>query len=116
MSKSMFCAVLCLACGLCASPPDLAHAFTYAQQLVQLEQANRAFEQALITPTPRPPRVITNKRLLGMNSSLPRGYTMPSCIIIWAMPTSVSTIWAVPSCTTGAACVWSLATVRYRPI
>ena len=41
-----------LACALCASPPTLAHAFTSAQPLVQLEQANRAFEQALISPTP----------------------------------------------------------------
>ena len=48
----MFYTVAWLACALCASPPTLAHAFTSAQQLGQLEQANRAFEQALISPTP----------------------------------------------------------------
>lgn len=37
---------------LWASPPASAYALTYAQQLVQLEQANRAFEQALTSPTP----------------------------------------------------------------
>jgi len=31
----------------------MAHALTYAQQLVQLEQANRAFEQALVSPKPQ---------------------------------------------------------------
>lgn len=52
MTMRMFYTVAWLACALYASPPTLAHAFTYAQQLVQLEQANRAFEQALISPTP----------------------------------------------------------------
>ena len=42
-----------LALPLWARPPTMAHAFTYAQQLVQLEQANRAFEQALLSPTPQ---------------------------------------------------------------
>ena len=42
-----------LALALWARPPTMAHAFTYAQQLVQLEQANRAFEQALLSPTPQ---------------------------------------------------------------
>src|SRR5262249_6183763 len=42
-----------LAVVLWARSPAMAHAFTYAQQLVQLEQANRAFEQALVSPTPQ---------------------------------------------------------------
>src|SRR5712692_1720002 len=49
----MFGAVVCLVFGLFARPPEMAHALPYAQQLVQLEQANRAFEQALISPTPQ---------------------------------------------------------------
>lgn len=53
MSKHLFCTVVCLAFGLCARPPEMAYAFTHAQQLVQLEQANRAFEQALASPTPQ---------------------------------------------------------------
>ena len=50
MNARLFYTVVWLACALW--PPALAHAFTYAQQLAQLEQANRAFEQALISPTP----------------------------------------------------------------
>src|SRR5262249_32992192 len=42
-----------LTVALWASPSTMAHAFTYAQQLVQLEHANRAFEQALVSPTPQ---------------------------------------------------------------
>src|SRR5436305_9592193 len=42
-----------LALALWASPPTIAHAITYAQQLGQLEQAHRAFEQALLSPTPQ---------------------------------------------------------------
>ena len=41
-----------LALALWARAPAIAHAFTYAQQLMQLEQANQAFEQALTSPTP----------------------------------------------------------------
>ncbi len=52
MNSRTFYMVAWLACALCTSPSALAHAFTYAQQLVQLEQANRAFEQALTSPTP----------------------------------------------------------------
>jgi tetratricopeptide (TPR) repeat protein len=48
----MFYTVAWLAGALCASSSALAHASSYAQQLIQLEQANRAFEQALISPTP----------------------------------------------------------------
>ena len=50
MNARLFYTVVWLACALW--PPALAHAFTYAQQLAHLEQANRAFEQALISPTP----------------------------------------------------------------
>ena len=53
MSMRMLYMIAWLACALWAKPPAIAHAFTYAQQLVQLEQANRAFEQALISPTPQ---------------------------------------------------------------
>src|SRR5438093_4173342 len=41
-----------LALALWARAPAIAHAFTYAQQLMQLEQANQAFEQALTSPMP----------------------------------------------------------------
>ena len=52
MNVRLFYTLAWLACALCVSPQTLAHAFTYAQQLVQLEEANRAFEQALTSPTP----------------------------------------------------------------
>ena len=41
-----------LAVVLWARSPVIAHALSYVQQLVQLEQANQAFEQALTSPTP----------------------------------------------------------------
>lgn len=50
MNGHVLLAVLCLAFGLCVRTPVLAQALTYAQQLVLLEQANRAFEQALAAP------------------------------------------------------------------
>jgi tetratricopeptide (TPR) repeat protein len=53
VSIRMFCMIAWLAFALCARPPAIAHALTYAQQFVQLEQANRAFEQALTSPTPQ---------------------------------------------------------------
>jgi hypothetical protein len=53
VSKSKFCTVVCLVFGFFAWSSEMAHALTYAQQLVQLEQANHAFEQALTSPTPQ---------------------------------------------------------------
>lgn len=46
------CVVAVYLCALLLAWPGLAAALTYAQQLVHLEQATRAFEQALISPTP----------------------------------------------------------------
>ncbi len=51
-----------LAVALWARPPATAHALTYTQQLVQLEQANRAFEQALTSPTPEASQAIASYR------------------------------------------------------
>ena len=51
MSTRLLYMLVWLACGLWARSPGLVHALTYAQQLVQLEQANRAFEHALTSPT-----------------------------------------------------------------
>jgi len=53
VSKRVFYPILCLAFGLFARAPEMGQALTYAQQLVLLEQANRAFEQALTSPEPQ---------------------------------------------------------------
>src|SRR5262249_60434838 len=42
-----------LAVVLWARSPAMAHHFTHAQPLMELEQANRAFEQALVSPPPQ---------------------------------------------------------------
>lgn len=52
MKTRVFATVAWLTGVLCVSSPALAQVLTYAQQLAQLEQANRAFEQALLSPTP----------------------------------------------------------------
>src|SRR5712692_10527969 len=69
----MFGAVVCLACGLCARPPEMAYALTYAQQLVQLEQANRAFEQALTSPTPQAAQVYYQQAITGYEQLIAAG-------------------------------------------
>ena len=69
----MFCAVVCLACGLYASPPEMAYALTYAQQLVQLKQANRAFEQALISPTPQAAQGYYQQAIAGYEQLITAG-------------------------------------------
>jgi tetratricopeptide (TPR) repeat protein len=51
MSTRLLYMLAWLACALWAKSPVLANDLTYPQQLVQLEQANRAFEQALTSPT-----------------------------------------------------------------
>src|SRR5215510_10748759 len=62
-----------LAVALWARPPAIAHAFTYAQQLVQLEQANRAFEQALISPTPQDARGYYQQAIAGYEQLVAAG-------------------------------------------
>ena len=114
MNVRLFYTLAWLACALCVSPQTLAHAFTYAQQLARLEEANRAFEQALISPTPDAAQGYYQRAWLGMNSSLPLVSTMPGCIITSAMCTCACTILDTPSCTTGVVCAWSQATASYR--
>ena len=46
MNRSVCCTVLCLAWGVSLMTLRLAQALPYTQQLVLLEQANRAFEEA----------------------------------------------------------------------
>jgi Tetratricopeptide repeat len=62
-----------LAVALWARPPAIAHALTYAQQLVQLEQANRAFEQALISPTPQDARGYYQQAIAGYEQLVAAG-------------------------------------------
>jgi tetratricopeptide (TPR) repeat protein len=52
MSARVLAIVGCLAFGLCVRVSVRAQALTYTQQLVLLEQANNAFEQALTSPEP----------------------------------------------------------------
>ena len=65
--------VVCLVFGLCLRPPEMAHAFTYAQQLVQLEQANRAFEQALTSPTPQAAQGYYQQAIAGYEQLIAAG-------------------------------------------
>ena len=69
----MFCTVVCLAFGLCARSPEMAHALTYAQQLVQLEQANRAFEQALTSTTPQAAQGYYQQAIAGYEQLIAAG-------------------------------------------
>src|SRR5215470_19112395 len=62
-----------LAVALWGSPPTMAHAFTYAQQLVQLEQANRAFEQALASPTPQDAQGYYQQAIAGYEQLIAAG-------------------------------------------
>jgi tetratricopeptide (TPR) repeat protein len=49
------------------------HALTYAQQLVQLEQANRAFEQALTSPTPQAAQSYYQQAIAGYEQLIAAG-------------------------------------------
>ena len=73
MSKRRLYTVVCLAFGLCVRPPEMAHALTYAQQLVQLEQANRAFEQALTSPTPQAAQGYYQRAIAGYEQLIAAG-------------------------------------------
>src|SRR5499427_11133783 len=59
--------------ALWASPPTIAHALTYAQQLVQLEQANGAFEQALTSPTPEAAQSYYRQAIAGYEQLIAAG-------------------------------------------
>jgi tetratricopeptide (TPR) repeat protein len=69
----MFSMVAWLALALCTRPPAIAHALTYAQQLVQLEQANRAFEQALSSPTPEAAQGYYQQAIAGYKQLIAAG-------------------------------------------
>jgi tetratricopeptide (TPR) repeat protein len=62
-----------LAVALWASSPAIAYAFTSAQQLVQLEQANRAFEQALTSPTPEAAQDYYRQAIAGYEQLISAG-------------------------------------------
>src|SRR5919109_3145096 len=62
-----------LTVALWVRPPAIAHAFTYAQQLVQLEQANWAFEQALASPTPEAAQSYYQQAITGYEQLVAAG-------------------------------------------
>lgn len=73
VSRSVFYTVLCLALGLCVGTPEMAQALTYAQQLVLLEQANQAFEHALISPEPQGAQGYYHQALAGYTQLIAAG-------------------------------------------
>jgi tetratricopeptide (TPR) repeat protein len=63
----------CLAVALWASLPASAYILTSAQQLVQLEQANRAFEQALTSPAPEAAQGYYRQAIAGYEQLIAAG-------------------------------------------
>ena len=91
-------------------------ALTYAQQLVQLEQANRAFEQALMSPTHQDAQGYYQQAIAGYEQLVAAGihnaklyYNLGNAYFrLNDLGHAIYTI--------GAVCVWSQATASYRPI
>src|SRR5437763_531752 len=59
--------------GLCAWAPEMPQALTYTQQLMLLEQANHAFEQALTSPEPQGAQGYYQQALAGYEQLIAAG-------------------------------------------
>jgi tetratricopeptide (TPR) repeat protein len=73
VSTRLFWTVAWLAVALWARPPATVHALTYAQQLAQLAQANRAFEQALTSTTPEAAQGYYRQAIAGYEQLIAAG-------------------------------------------
>src|SRR5215468_12575769 len=73
MSTRLCYTIAWLAVALWARSPAIAYALTSVQQLVQLEQANRAFEQALTSPTPEAAQDYYRQAIAGYEQLISAG-------------------------------------------